>query len=721
MEQNLVHVSRGKKGYLKGTGKAWFVLTRKEKKTAKNRAELRRISEAHRAGYNKKSILKYGLSGDYTSQYITDRDYLYLAPYNNAFTKWIDDMLTAQMVLKDSGAHFRKVHFSVFKRNHATHIVKAGSEVEYSVNDILDVLREEKKLELRPSYWESSGKRYVLSMKDESIYVNGNCFSEKKIQELFNSITKNYVVANCVDTSYKLSENSFGERYIKFWFANDVGDAPVILSAEMYYYYPNIVTGKKNKMTALIDLEKGCFTMEGIERSIENWDEIKAHLLKMSASIPQISYFTVNIAITEENLFTFLHFSGAPYLPELAFNDELNDYLVARAKKKAASQKGKLLKIIFEKIKAKLSDKVVEKILRKGIRPYMGKLWLSAVWSDFLHTKDVSLKKKIWAYKRGFVSYHTYQYGLTEENYSNYLSDFDYYWLNRINGSYQGWLNDKTTYRYVMEPFRECLPKYYFSCYRYNNGDPTMHFKPMWDCPKEISACFDGFIELLKREGKLAVKPSAGTHGDGFYCMSCENGVLYVNGEASSEQEIRKLMNERKSFYVVTEYLEMHEFLKAIYPKSVNTIRVMVINRDGHNPEIMQTYMRIGSSTTGFTDNVGYGGICVMVDKETGEISEPQTISKHIYYACPNHPDTGTPIEGYLPNWEILRETVLGMARRVPEIEYMGFDVTITPTGVQVLEINIHQDLHKANTFTPEINNFFREKIAIKKAVYGIK
>ena len=43
--------------------------------------------------------------------------------------------------------------------------------------------------------------------------------------------------------------------------------------------------------------------------------------------------------------------------------------------------------------------------------------------------------------------------------------------------------------------------------------------------------------------------------------------------------------------------------LRAIYPKSVNTIRMMVINSHGCDPKIMQTHMRIGSSTTGFTDN----------------------------------------------------------------------------------------------------------------------
>ena len=151
--------------------------------------------------------------------------------------------------------------------------------------------------------------------------------------------------------------------------------------------------------------------------------------------------------------------------------------------------------------------------------------------------------------------------------------------------------------------------------------------------------------------------------------------------------------------------------LKKIYPKSVNTVRVMVINRKGYNPKIQQTYMRIGSSKTGYTDNVGYGGICVMIDSETGELFKPETIKNHIFYPCPNHPDTGTAISGKLENWELVRTKIIEVSRYLAELEYLGFDIAITDDGFQILEINIHQDLHKVPTFNDEVKDFFRHKI----------
>ena len=56
----------------------------------------------------------------------------------------------------------------------------------------------------------------------------------------------------------------------------------------------------------------------------------------------------------------------------------------------------------------------------------------------------------------------------------------------------------------------------------------------------------------------------------------------------------------------------------------------------------------------------------------------------------------------------------------MPELEYLGFDVAITETGPQIIEINIHQDLHKSNTFSEEVMDFFHDKIAQKKAKYGL-
>ena len=49
-----------------------------------------------------------------------------------------------------------------------------------------------------------------------------------------------------------------------------------------------------------------------------------------------------------------------------------------------------------------------------------------------------------------------------------------------------------------------------------------------------------------------------------------------------TKDEIIDLIKDLRSFYVITEYINMNAKLKKIYDKSVNSVRVMVINRNGY-------------------------------------------------------------------------------------------------------------------------------------------
>ena len=165
----------------------------------------------------------------------------------------------------------------------------------------------------------------------------------------------------------------------------------------------------------------------------------------------------------------------------------------------------------------------------------------------------------------------------------------------------------------------------------------------------------------------------------------------------------------------------MHEELRKIYPETVNTIRIMAINRDGKTPKIMNAYMRIGSSKTGLTDNVAYGGVFCPVNIEDGHYHDGEQLHNHVITPCPNHPDTGALIDGYVPLWPEVKKMIEDICLIMPELEYLGFDVAITDKGVKVLEVNRHQDLHRAYAYGDEVQAFFKEKIELKKKRMGIK
>ena len=74
--------------------------------------------------------------------------------------------------------------------------------------------------------------------------------------------------------------------------------------------------------------------------------------------------------------------------------------------------------------------------------------------------------------------------------------------------------------------------------------------------------------------------------------MEYADGKYLINGDEMTEDKIKSMIEGFKSIYVITEYLFMHKDLKKIYPYSVNTIRVAVVNQSAYEPKIMQTYMR---------------------------------------------------------------------------------------------------------------------------------
>ena len=83
--------------------------------------------------------------------------------------------------------------------------------------------------------------------------------------------------------------------------------------------------------------------------------------------------------------------------------------------------------------------------------------------------------------------------------------------------------------------------------------------------------------------------------------------------------------------------------------------------------------------------------------------------------SCPKHPDTGVLIEGQVPMWDEACKAVLDICNMFPQLEYLGFDVAVTDRGIKILEVNNHQDLHRCNLYGPEIQKYYKEKIAMKR------
>jgi len=361
---------------------------------------------------------------------------------------------------------------------------------------------------------------------------------------------------------------------------------------------------------------------------------------------------------------------------------------------------------------------ILRRMRKKGYTGYMSQEWYNTVKNIVFKDRFCPLKQRLWLLRRGFMPWRIEQYGMTPENYTQFLSDRDYMYLHQINNSYKKWIEDKMTFRLVLEPFKKHLPKYYFQILQRDDRSLIVRLP---DLPEGFEPTFDELLRLLRQEGKLALKAASGTHGIGFYKMHYEDGKYYLNNEETTEYGIRSTINSFKSFYVVTDYINMHDEIKALYAGSVNTIRVMMLNRDGHHPQLMDAYMRIGSEKSGVTDNVAFGGVVCTIDAATGEYGNGMQIKEHKFINLETHPDTGTPLHGIVPNWDLIRKGLVEICSYLPQLEYLGFDVVCTPEGFVLLEVNSHQDLHRLRYYDQRVKDFFFYKLRRKERYYKIK
>ena len=102
---------------------------------------------------------------------------------------------------------------------------------------------------------------------------------------------------------------------------------------------------------------------------------------------------------------------------------------------------------------------------------------------------------------------------------------------------------------------------------------------------------------------------------------------------------------------------------------------------------------------------LGKAGRIVVID---GEITD-----------CPIHPDTGVPIDGYLPHWEQVKQDVLDVTRSIKQLEWFGVDLAVTNEGIKFPEINRFPDYPAVEKYTKPVREYLLYKLAGKKRMYG--
>ena len=201
-----------------------------------------------------------------------------------------------------------------------------------------------------------------------------------------------------------------------------------------------------------------------IAGEIPHWDAIVKTVDSICRFVPQLEFFGMEIALCDDG-FKIMRMINHPTYPQtVPFSRETSKYLKYKAeqKREAYRSRTKRLKRGMKKIKLKVRSTYARLFFPDGLIPYLSIRWFQDLKKDFLTNKDTTLKEKIWAAKHGFLSYRLHQYGITEENHLQFISDFEYKWLRHINNKYRHWMEDKITVKYICSDYNSCFPEYYY-------------------------------------------------------------------------------------------------------------------------------------------------------------------------------------------------------------------------------------------------------------------
>ncbi len=310
----------------------------------------------------------------------------------------------------------------------------------------------------------------------------------------------------------------------------------------------------------------------------------------------------------------------------------------------------------------------------------------------------VSLSKRIFAWRNGFLSESNLIYNLNSENVKQYLPDYRRFIHGPFVSSIHGILLDnKLIFSEIFNSFCNIPP-----VWGYVNKGQYFTVKNSIT-PRDPEAFY---AAVLMVDG-IVCKPNSGGGGDGIAVFSTVDNQVFYKNEALSPHKLANIVLGYKDF-IVTEKISQGHFASSLNPDSINTIRVLtMVDPKSLEPFIATAVFRMGTKRSGMVDNWSSGGISCYIDLETGVMSEGITYpyeGKLERFA--NHPDSGAQLKGtVVPNWEQFKVTILEVASRLNYIPYVGWDIVHQGEELLILEGNTNSDVNLLQVHEPLLTN----------------
>ena len=182
---------------------------------------------------------------------------------------------------------------------------------------------------------------------------------------------------------------------------------------------------------------------------------------------------------------------------------------------------------------------------------------------------------------------------------------------------------------------------------------------------------YDDFEKFALKHKEIVIKPFAG---------SCGKGIEIVKVNKNNVKKLYKNILETKRYLVEEKATQIKE-VKKIHTTSINTMRVITLN--GY---VVAAYLRMGNKNNP-VDNFNSEGLAAPININTGTIDYVAIDKEMNIYE--KHPISGVEIKGFkMPNWNKVKNFAEKVAKEVPEMGYVGWDISQNEKGPYLIEAN---------------------------------
>jgi hypothetical protein len=316
-------------------------------------------------------------------------------------------------------------------------------------------------------------------------------------------------------------------------------------------------------------------------------------------------------------------------------------------------------------------------------------------------TWDVSLlqRRPLW-WRRGFLSRSVALYDLENNDSRDYVTDVQRYTRTKhmVHPHLQEILDNKFSFFLLMNQLG-LKSDVVTLLGLYSRGDVHVF-------PSDDQMPLSEFMENRLVVGqKVFIKPLRGAEGKFVRAIRRTDDGFVMDGQPATFDEVHAWILARPKPMLFEAAVPQAEAQAALHPDATNTLRVLTMPdlTRAKEPFIAVAVQRIGSSLSNHVDNWSRGGLSAQVDIETGMLSKASQLpdGRHPVW-FERHPDSGGQIEGaQVPFWEDVKELVLEGANRLNFMEYIGWDIIISPTGPVILEANVNSGMNVLQVHGP--------------------